>query len=200
MIVKTFDNTEDWQNARIGKITGSKLKDLITKRGTGKKIGFYQLIADRLAVPADEENVMDRGHRLEEEAIEKFTEESGIKIDTSLVIWSREDNEDIAISPDGFTEDMKVAVEVKCLGSARHIEALVTNAVPKDYEDQVLQYFVVNDQLETVFMAFYDPRLLCKQFFCLKIDRDQAKVDEYLEMERAILVEVDNIVAELAEF
>src|SRR3990167_5082243 len=97
-----FETREEWLAARRGKITGSRLKDLITKRGTGRKIGFYELIAEKLGIPADDESAMDRGARLETEAIEQFVKETGKKVDTSLVIWTRDDDENIAISPDGF--------------------------------------------------------------------------------------------------
>ena len=47
----TFETKEAWAEARRGKITGTRLKDIIVKRGTGKKIGFYELIAERLGIP-----------------------------------------------------------------------------------------------------------------------------------------------------
>ena len=194
----TFDSREEWLEARRGKITGTVLKDVVTLRGSGKKIGFYQLIADRLGVGAGDEDPMERGQRLEEEAIAEFQEETGHSVDTSLVIWTRDDNESIAISPDGFIGETE-AVEVKCLSSARHIEALLTQKVPSDYEMQILQYFIVNEKLQKVFMVFYDPRLLAKPFFFLTITREevQEKVDEYLEYEHGILKEVEDIVINL---
>lgn len=202
MLTKYFDSREAWEEARLGRITGSKLKDLITKRGDGKKKGYYQLIADRLAIPQDGENVMDRGHRLEVEAIEEFTKATGKEVETSLVMWMRDDNDNIAISPDGFIGD-KEAAEVKCLNSASHIEALLTNSVPKEYEDQVIQYFVVNDKLEKLYFIFYDPRLIIKQkFFYLEITREsvQTKVEEYIKLEHDLLAEVAAIVESLSEF
>lgn len=201
MNVRTFEHEEDWQQARIGKITGSKLKDLIVKRGTGQKIGFYQLIADRLALPHDGENVMDRGKRLETEALELVAADlGGVEINSSLVLWERDDNQNIAVSPDGFIGH-RIAFEVKCLNSARHIEALVTQKIPSDYEDQVLQYFVVNDELEQLHFVFYDPRLVTKQFFYLTVYRKDVaeKVADYLAKEREMLTEVDRIVGELSE-
>lgn len=193
-----FDNEKDWLNARLGKITGTKLKDLIVKRGNGKKIGYYQLIADKLAIPGTTENAMERGKELEPEAIEKFVEETGKKVDASLVMWHRDDNEAIAYSPDGVIGKTE-AVEAKCLSSARHIEALLTQQVPKDYQDQVLQAFIVNDKLKKLYLVFYDDRMTTKQFFYLTIERDQEKVDEFLEFERKILEEVDQVVSELSE-
>lgn len=192
----TYDTREEWLAARRGKITGSRLKDLIVKRGTGKKIGFYELIAERIAVASDGENPMDRGTRLEEEAMARFSEEVGRPVDTSLVLWAREDNESIAISPDGILSDAE-AVEVKCLSSARHIEAWLTKEIPDEYKMQALQYFIVNDQLQCLFFVFYDPRIPCKDFFYFEILRDQEQVDQYLEEQKRIIEEVNDIVSEL---
>lgn len=193
-----FEDKESWLVARRGKITGSRLKDIITKRGTGKKIGFYELIAERLGVPADDESAMERGSRLESEAMEVFVKDTKKKVDTSLVIWTRDDNENIAISPDGFIGS-KEAVEVKCLSSARHIEALLTQEIPDEYKDQMIQYFVVNDTLATLYFVFYDPRILSKPYFSIKVSRKdvQEKVDEYLEYEKKTLEEVVEAVNKL---
>ena len=194
-----FQNKEDWLEARKGRITGSRLKDIIVKRGTEPKIGFYELIAERLAISPDGENAMDRGVRLEEEAIGRFAEETKKKIDTSLVIWTREDNENIAISPDGFVGE-KEAVEAKCLSSAEHIETYLTRKVPSEYEMQAIQYFIVNEKLERLYFSFYDPRMTGKlQFFFLEIKREEVseKIDEYLAYQQKTLEEVYRIVNEL---
>src|SRR3990167_4377512 len=115
MITKTFESREDWLAARRGKITGTRVKDLIVKRGTGKKKAYYEIIAERLATEPDtEETPMDRGTRLESEGIQKFIENTGKEVDTSLVMWEREDNSSIAISPDGFIGNTE-AIEIKCL-------------------------------------------------------------------------------------
>jgi len=193
-----YEDREEWLNARRGKITGSRLKDIVVKKGTGKKIGFYELIAERLGIPADDENAMARGTRLEEEAVAKFVEETKKKVNTDLVIWQRDDNESIAISPDGFIGKTE-AVECKCLSSARHIEALLTQQVPDEYEYQVLQYFIVNDTLKTLYVVFYDPRLLAKPFFYLTVNRTDIKedIEHYLDYQRKILEEVDEIINKL---
>ncbi len=187
-----FDDRESWLAARAGKITGTRLKDIVVKRGTGKKIGFYELVAERIAVPPDEEDPMERGSRLQQEAIDRFTSETKKKVKTDLRIWSREDNENIAISPDG-TIGTTEAVEVKCLSSARHLEAYLTQTIPAEYECQTLQYFVVNDKLKTLHVVFYDPRIAVKDYFTLTIARDGIKdrIEEMLNYEKETLQEVD---------
>jgi len=197
----TFDSREAWLLARKGKITGTRAKDIIVKRGTSYKKGFYELIAERIALPPTEENPMDRGTRLESEAIERFVKETGKKVNTDLVIWTRDDNESIAFSPDGYIgkKSAKEAVECKCLSSASHIEAFLTKEVPDEYKDQTIQAFVVNDKLQTLYVVFYDPRVPCKDFFTIRIDREavKEKVAEYLAYEQMILSEVTKIVTEL---
>ena len=204
MKINKYEDRDVWLSARRGKITGSRLKDIVVKRGTGQKIGFYELIAERLGIPADGENAMDRGTRLEEEAIAKFTEETKKKVNTDLVIWERDENESIAISPDGYIGKDKIteAVEIKCLASSRHIEAWLTKEVPNEYDWQKLQYFIVNDDLQTLYFAFYDPRLTAKPFFYFTIKRKdiQGEVDIYLEYQRKTLEEINRIVCELTNF
>jgi putative phage-type endonuclease len=188
-----FETREEWLNFRLGKISGSRLKDLIVKRGTGKKKGYYELIAERIAIQPDDENAMDRGTRLEEEAIARFEQETKKKVDTSLLVWQSEEDKNIILSPDGVISDYE-AVEVKCLSSASHIEAWLTQEIPSEYQDQALQYFVVNPSLEKLYFTFYDPRIPAKDFFIIEIGRDKEKVEEYLAYEKSIMEEIDEIV------
>lgn len=201
MKVTKFDGRESWLAARRGRITGSRLKDIYTKRADTRKIGFYELIAERLALPPDGENPMDRGNRLEEEAIERFAKETGKKVNTDLVIWSRDDSDAIAVSPDGVIGKTE-AVEAKCLSSARHIEAFLTQEIPEEYKHQRLQYFIVNESLKALHFVFYDPRLYTTPYFVLTTKREdvEAEITEYLAFQRDILTEVDEIVNRLSNF
>ena len=196
-----FSNKEEWMQARVGKITGTRLKDLIVKRGTGMKKGFYELIAERVATPADDENVMDRGIRLEEESLKRFEKETGKKVDGSLVMWVSEENESLAFSPDG-TIGKTEAIESKSLNSASHIEAFLTNEVPSEYDFQVLQAFIVNPKLETLYFAFYDPRVPAKDFFYFIIKREEKEleIEQYKKEALDILEKVKGIVLSLTNF
>lgn len=195
-----FDDEQSWLSARRGRITGTRLGGLLSKRDKKPLKGFYELIAERVAIPHDGESVLDRGKRLEDEALERFATETGEKVSNELVLWCREDDENIALSPDGVVGTTK-AVECKCLSSAAHIEAWLTKEVPSEYEHQVLQYFIVNEKLQTLFFVFYDPRMP-RDFFYLTIPRAsvQDKVDEYLALERDVLSRVAEIEKQLVGF
>ncbi len=201
MKIQNFQSRDEWLLARRGKITGSRVKDLIVKRGTGKKKGYYELIAERISTEPTGENPMERGNRLESEAIERFTKETGKVVDTSLIMWTMDENENIGVSPDGVINENE-AVEVKCLSSASHIEAFLTQEVPNEYYDQTVQYFVVNDALQCLYLVFYDPRMPIKDYFVLEVTRDviQAKIDEYVEYEMTTMKEIEEIVLKLTNF
>jgi len=208
MQVIKFESREQWLQARLGKITGTRLKDIVVKRGTGHKKGYYELIAERLAVTEEEfdgyipnETPMDRGTRLQKYAVARFTQETKKVVDESLVLWTREDNESIAISPDGKIGETE-AIETKCLSSASHIEAYLENAIPDEYEFQKLQYFIVNDKLETLYFVFYDPRLPAKDYFVITVKREDIKdeIKMYLDYQIKELALVDEAVLKLTNF
>lgn len=121
--------------------------------------GFWQLLADRLAVgTADDEGLegsIERGKALEAEALEKAREVLGLKLKTGY-IWQAQDRH--LATPDGFTDDMKVVVEIKCLKSSNHIKAIVTDTPPQEYMPQIFNYFAANPLLEKVYMLLYDNR------------------------------------------
>lgn len=208
MQVINFENRDQWLRARQGKITGTRLKDIVVKRGTGHKKGYYELIAERLVVTEEEfdgyvpnETPMDRGTRLQKYAVERFKKETGKEVDESLVLWTRDDNGSIAVSPDGRIGETE-AIETKCLSSASHIEAYLTNSIPDEYEFQKLQYFIVNEKLETLHFVFYDPRIPAKDFFVIEVHRKDVANDIqiYTDYQFKELASVDEAVLKLTNF
>lgn len=208
MIIQTFDNDREWLEARRGKITGSRLKKLVVKRGTEKKTEFYEMIAERISKPlADGEiklSPLDHGHAYEAEAISRFEQRTGKEVDRTKCIWSREDNPNIAISPDGVVigTDNTEAVEAKCLSEANHLKAYLTKEIPEEFEEQKLQYFIVNDKLQKLTFCFLNPRLMAADFFTIEFTRADvlAEIEEKLIFERQTLAEIDSIVDSLMSF
>lgn len=202
-IIKLDQNSPEWRQLRLGKITGSKLGDIVTLKGDKKKIGFYQLIADRVAIEPGDEDPLERGHRLEQEAIEEFQKDSGLTVERDIGLLISDENPNIACSPDGLIivdKKFKKAVEVKCLSSARHIQAFIEKKVPDEYYEQVLQYFIVNKDLEMLYFVFYDPRIIAKPFHYLVVDRGELKDDLkfYLDYQLKVIAEVEQLVEKIA--
>ena len=100
-------------------------------------------------------------------------------------------------SPDGLIGKTE-GVEVKCLNSASHIEAWLTQKIPSEYYFQTIQPFIVNPKLKTLYFCYYDPRIPAKDFFYITIERDEETIAKYKERELKILAEVERIVLEIS--
>lgn len=182
-----------------------------------KKLEFYQLIADRIALDSkyeyddndeiifNERNMMDRGHGLEDEAAVIFADRTGKPL-VKAGICVRDDNENIGHSPDRLIPNGKgkytEALEVKCIKSAKHLQALIEQSIPDEYFSQAVQYFVVNEDLETLYFAFYDPRIPYDcGFHWIEIHRTDEEVakriPQYLAYETLLLKQVDEWVEKL---
>ena len=197
-------------NWRLGKATGSEIKDLVTLKGDGVKAGVYRKAAESLigsaALMEEEmtsEQIMQRGHDLEPDAIRRFEKETGKKVKRGLVGWEREDDSRMAVSPDGVIGKTQ-AVEVKCFLSPKHTEALFTRNIPKNtagYEEQMIQYFVVNDKLKTLYYVFYHPDFPTPlDFFYLTFTRKELKkeIEKVAKAEREAVAKVREVVNTLS--
>lgn len=196
-ILNVIQGSEEWENSRKGRITGTKLADLVVKRGFGRKLGFYSLLADKLAVDDSgaSDDPMERGHDLEQTAIDLFSEKTGKKVERVGLCLS-DKNENIALSPDGLIKvkgKYKEAVEVKALSASRHLQAMFENKIPSEYEFQVLQYFIVCEDLQTLYFVFYDPRITAKPIFWLEARREDLleDIEAYTEYQEKVLKELD---------
>lgn len=208
-ILEVDQNTQEWFQAREGKITGSKAYDIMPKyRGTGYKSGFYKLIADYLAIKDESyQDPRDRGHSLEEEAAAEFSQQFDKKLVNVGMIMSDFDD-DIALSPDKMVEAVDgiylEAVEIKCLSSELHVEAVMENHIPskaaQTYKYQVLHYFVVVDTIQTVWLAFYDPRMSVHQLFVIEFNREDytTEIDELKQHEIETMQRVREAITKLA--
>jgi len=145
---------------------------------------------------------MDRGIRLEDEAIDLFQKETGYKVERVGVCVS-DIHPEIINSPDGLVKEKGKyckAVEVKCLGTARHLQAVIENKIPDEFEAQKIQYFVVNDDLNELYFVFYDPRITAVPYHTIKVTREEVadKIEFFKEYQLKTITEINEIIERLA--
>lgn len=187
-----FEDRESWEAFRMGKLTGSKLKSIVSKRDKDKKlIGYYQILAENLAEKFDGSH-LEHGIECEGLAIERFIKETKKEVETGLIVCTRSDEPRIAVSPDGIISKTEM-IECKCLMSANHLKTLIENEVPDEFRLQTIQYFVVNEDLKTLHVVFFDPRMSVKDYFVIKINRKdvEKEIAESLEIQKVLLKELD---------
>lgn len=206
MKTRTFDSQEAWLNWRLGKVTGSRLKDVVNLRDSSTKAEIWRIAAESIIGSAaiaegdlSASQVLERGHTLEPIALARFAKETGKKVDDSLVGWESDDDLRIALSPDGVIGKTE-AVEAKCLLSPKHVEALYTRAIPKNtggYEEQVFQYFITNEKLKKLYFVFYHPDFPAGlDFFYLTFTRKEMadEIAKYAAAEREAVAQIRAIV------
>lgn len=203
-------NTDEWLEARKGKITGSKLKDIMPNSRGGNYAGWYEYLAERLEKPTGEEidgeDARNRGHRLETEAVELFCARNDI--DVSEVIndgfYVSEANESLGNSPDGVYNDGKSEIEVKCLYTKNHLQIYLEDYpgdLPKDFKYQMYHSFIVNDELKEKHLVFYCPQLPDIALFAFTVKREDIKdeLEETINNLYARLAEADTIVENITK-
>lgn len=192
--------TAEWHHLRKGKITGTTLKSIM---GTPKarQDAIYEIIAERLTVgvedETDYENAMDRGNRLEPDAIAQFELETGLQVER--IGFAEDDtNPFIANSPDGLIGDNE-AVEVKCMGGKNHVKMWLENKIPDDYKWQVVQYFVVNENLQKLYFIGYNPDIPVHQLHIIEVTREEILLDveNARKSQQSFLQEVDSILSKI---
>ena len=177
---------------------------------------IYKLIAQRIAKPINPNDYADRipegatysamlrGQILEEEARELISEKLGKKIIPGRV-WQSEKNEYMICSPDGEIVDdtgkVSEAVEIKCLDSWKVVKAYYEKHPPLDYEAQIIQYFLVNENLQKLYFCIYSDVFtnpeLGLQIFELKREDYREKIELTGRVQNATLGVVEREVQKL---
>lgn len=176
---------------------------------------IYKLIAQRIAKPINPNDYADRlngatysamlrGQILEDEARELISEKLGKKIIPGRV-WQSEENEYMICSPDGEIVDdtgkVSEAVEIKCLDSWKVVKAYYEKRPPLEYEAQIIQYFLVNENLQKLYFCIYSDVFtnpdLGLQIFELKREDYREKIELTGRVQNATLGLVEREVQKL---
>jgi hypothetical protein len=178
---------------------------------------YYEIVAERVARPITPNDYVDRlngepfsmmarGHILEPEALAAFAGKYGKDLEPESVIWERADNPNIYISPDGVVACGSKAVayeavEVKCLDNAETIKAYLTGEYPKEYEAQVIKYFVVNEKLEKLYFVLYTDCIPGLELQVWEIRREDVadRIAEAKAFEDAVMKLIDRDATKIAE-
>lgn len=211
--VSQTEDRDNWLELRRGVITSTKAKTVMPlKRGTSTPQGVFELLAEKVAIAKDGEPERDRGLRLEQEAILLTQDKFKLDLTLDAGMWLSDDGK-LGVSPDAAQVGKKpeYAVEAKCLDSKNHLQGIITDYEAKqtdqynplnslkiassDFAHQVIQYFVVNPDLKTVYFTLYDDRIALENVmhYVITIHREHVEnlVKEQEIHERAAINQVN---------
>jgi putative phage-type endonuclease len=181
--------SDAWKQLRLGKVTASRVSDVIakTKSGYSTSRANYaaQLIAERLTgVPAESYTnaAMQHGTDTEPEARAAYEFYQGVQVEeVAFVPHPRIDQ--AGCSPDGLVNQDGL-VEIKCPNTATHLETLLGQSVPGKYEAQMQFQMACTGRKYCDFVS-YDPRMPENmRLFIKRVLRDDKRIEE-LETEIA---------------
>jgi len=154
--------TETWFRQRAGKVTASRLADVIAKTKSGPSASRQNYLADLVAerltgttANGYQNADMARGTELEPEARSAYAFISGV--DVIEVGFVRHPTIIMSgASPDGYAGDDGL-VEIKCPKTATHIDHLLTQAIPDKYIVQMQWQMACTGRKWCDFVS-YDPQ------------------------------------------
>jgi putative phage-type endonuclease len=187
--------TDEWFAARIGKVTASRVADVIAKTKTGYSTSrdnyMAQLICERLTGQKGESftnAAMQWGTETEPLARISYEVAQNVLVD-QVGFVSHPKILMAGASPDGLVGDNGL-LEIKCPNTATHIDTLLSETVPGKYNTQMQFQMACTDREWCDFVSF-DNRLPTElQLFVKRVPRDNVFI-------RLIEGEIVQFIAEL---
>ena len=196
--------TPEWFAQRLGKVTASRIGDVMAKTKTGfsaSRANYHaHLVAERLTGIASEgfsSAAMQWGTETEPQARAMYSfetgqevEETGFHVHPALAMSGA--------SPDGLVGASGL-LEVKCPNTATHIATLRGGSIDRKYILQMHWQMACTGREWCDFVSF-DPRLpLEMQLHVQRVNLDAALLAEIETEVTTFLSEVDSAVADLRE-
>jgi len=195
-------NTEEWFAIRCGKVTASRIADIIatTKSGYSASRANYeaQLICEILTgKPAESftNAAMAWGTETEPLARAQYELKTGNMVNQiGFVVYPK--IEQAGASPDGLVDNDGL-IEIKCPNTSTHLDTLLSQKVPSKYITQMTWQMLCTGRKWCDFVS-YDPRLPDNlQLFIQRIELDE-EYGKKLESEvKGFLEEVNEKVEKL---
>jgi putative phage-type endonuclease len=187
--------SEAWLQLRLGKVTASRVADIMakTKTGVSASRGNYliELALQRLTGIVEQgytNDAMAWGTATEPQARVAYEVKTGNFVD-QIAFVEHQVIEWFGCSPDGLI-DKDGMIEIKCPNSATHWATIKENKIPSKYMIQMQTQMACTGRKWCDFVSF-DPRMPERsQLFIKRVERDQTMIDEIETEVMQFLIEV----------
>lgn len=202
--------TEEWFQQRLGKVTASRISDVIAKTKTGVSTSrqnyLIQLVSERLTGKKTDSytnQAMQDGTEREPIA-RKLYESKTNSIVTEVGFFDHPVIKNSGASPDGAVnseEEGKYAglIEIKCPIETTHTNTLMSKSVPTKYIPQ-MQWQMACTNAKWVDFISFNPNFPDElQVFIKRLDRDNVYIAELEAEVIKFLDEVEQTIIKLKE-
>ena len=187
--------TEEWHQLRLGKVTASRVADILakTKSGASASRGNYliELALQRVTKTIEESysnSAMEWGVATEPQARVAYEVSTGNFVD-QIAFVNHSTIEGFGCSPDGLVGEG--LIEIKCPNSATHWSYIKANEPPQKYIIQMQAQMSVTGAKWCDFVSF-DPRMPERsQLLIIRINRDEEFIADMENEIKQFLNEVE---------
>lgn len=194
--------SEEWFASRLGKVTASRVADIVAKTKSGYSTSranyMAQLVVERLTGVKFEtftNAAMEWGTQTEPLARSAYEAKNDVMVDETGLV----DHPSIAMSgasPDGLVGDDGL-IEIKCPNTATHIDTVLSGEADKRYICQMQWQLAVTGRKWCDFVS-YDPRMPDNlKLFVKRVERDDELIKELEAEVVKFLQELDEKVDKL---
>ena len=192
----------EWLAMRLGKVTASKVSDVLSKgRGSApskmSETYMIELIAEVLtgnSKPFFENDAMRWGTETEPQARAMYAVNNDF-VDVKEVAFV-EHNEQVGISPDGLIGEDGL-LEIKCPNTTTQLKRALSDDYSADYKAQIQMQLWVTEREWCDFLSF-DPRLDCEAgYLQQRVFRDEEYIEEMKTKVYAFVEKMNEIIEQL---
>lgn len=194
--------TEEWHLMRLGKVTGSRVADVLAKTKSGystsRKNYMMELLCQRLTGIREESftsQAMQRGIDLEPIARSHYEAKHGVMVIESSFVFHPMIKA-FGASPDGFVGENGL-IEIKCPNTAQHVDFLTTKKPDGKYITQMQAQMACTNRAWCDFISFDDRLPEPHQIAEVRIFRDEKFIGEMEQEIESFLQELDEIESKL---
>ena len=196
--------TDAWKAQRVGKVTASRVSDVIAKTKTGYSTSrtnyAAQLVCERLTGAAAENYTnaaMAWGTEKEPEARAAYEFMRNVDVAPAGFV-DHPSIEESGASPDGYVGEDGL-IEIKAPLTATHIDTLLSGKIPDKYVVQMLWQMACTGRQWCDYVSF-DPRLPAHlQLFVKRLHRNDPRIEELEGEVKGFLVEVADTLDKLGK-
>ncbi|CAB5217846.1 phage_rel_nuc, putative phage-type endonuclease [uncultured Caudovirales phage] len=201
-MIEVIQGSPEWFAARCGKVTASRVADIIAKTKTGPSASrenyLAQLVCERMTgKPAESYSNAAMAWGTEQEPFARAAYESAKDILVQEVGFVVHPSiEDAGASPDGLV-GLFGLVEIKCPNTATHIQTLLDQKVPEKYNTQ-MQWQMACTQRQWCDFVSFDPRMAeGLQIFIKRVEFDPIYVAQLEKEVINFLMDVEEKIQKL---
>lgn len=183
-IYEVQQGSEEWKQLRLGMITGSRLKEICK---TDNLSLIDELIAEKISQVTESGYVnqaMQWGIDNEPKARIAYEKQTDCNV-TQLGFCISDKYNYLGVSPDGLIKSgVKYikGLEIKCPNTSTHVRYIRQNKIPNEYKYQVLDYFLVCQDIESLDFVSFDPRFVIKPIHIITVTREEL-LEDLMRME-----------------